>query len=209
MTEFPAILLFAKAPVPGTVKTRLARHLGDEEATRIHRRLVEAQVGRLPPGWPTEIHYAPASAAGAMMAWLGPHHHYEPQPSGDLGQRLRQGIGRALARGFPAVFAIGGDCPDLGPADFERGREALLSGADVVLGPTEDGGYYLIGMRRELPALFEDIPWSTPETLGATLERAREAGLRHALLAPRRDLDEPEDLVFFRRHYGPGFPGPD
>lgn len=194
----PAILLFLKAPVPGRVKTRLARDLGKEAACEIYCQMVERQLAALPAGWPVEIHFSPASARAEFAAWLGPSHNYYPQPAGDLGGRLRRATAAAFERGHGNVILVGGDCPALHVEDLEETERLLSHGADVVLGPAFDGGYYLLGLRRLADALlvFEDIPWSTPDVARATTEKVEALGLRLARLEEKEDVD---DLPAYRR----------
>ena len=117
--------LMLKAPRPGYVKTRLARETGNEGAARIYRRLVEYQMGCLPANWRIEVHFAPADAETEMRSWLGAGARYEPQSTGDLGDRMRGAMFSAFGRGAAAVIFLGGDCPY---ADGE-----ILSGASGAL----------------------------------------------------------------------------
>lgn len=192
----PTILVFLKAPRPGFVKTRLAAQIGEADATWLYRNMVERQLREIPEGWPVEVHFAPRDAAPEMRAWLGPERRFMPQPGGDLGERLRSAFARVFADGAPAAIAIGGDCPDLGCADFEHARE-MLEDRDVALGPARDGGYYLIGLCAPAPGLFEDIPWSTAAVCAATLDRAAAAGLSCGLLDEKEDIDDAEALRRF------------
>jgi 2-phospho-L-lactate guanylyltransferase (CobY/MobA/RfbA family) len=130
----------------------------------------------------------------------------EPLPAGplpgvrqegdDLGVRLHAGLA-AAARAASLVAAIGSDHPELSAAVIEEAFAALRAGAPVVLGPAQDGGYYLIGVRREAlsPRLFEDVPWSGPRVLAVTRERCREEGIEPRLLATLADVDTPADLA--------------
>lgn len=189
----PRILLFLKAPRPGLVKTRLAREVGAEEATRIYRRLVEHQVAQLPAEWPVDVWVEPPEAVDEMRAWLGADFQYGGQCPGDLGDRLRQGIKESLARGGETVFCLGGDCPGLNEEILRTAARVLDERAEVVFGPTHDGGYYLVGMKKEIPALFTGIPWSTTETLAVSLAKAHEQGLPVALLPKLSDVDTKAD----------------
>lgn len=189
---YPAVLLFLKAPVPGFVKTRLAREVGDELACGIYRLLVQQQLAALPDGWPVEIHFSPASARADFVSWLGPTYDYHPQPEGDLGTRLRMATADAFARGHEQVVLIGGDCPALGRSDFEQTAGLWGDGADVVIGPAIDGGYYLLGLRAapDPACVFDDIPWSTSDVGRVTMERVAARGLRLARLEEKEDVDD-------------------
>lgn len=196
--KLPAILVFLKAPVPGQVKTRLARDLGDEAACEIYRRMVERQLAALPSGWPVEIHFAPTAARTDFAAWLGPGYVYFPQIEGDLGLRLRFATAAAFERGHPGAILIGGDCPALDASDLKRAAHCLASGTDVAIGPASDGGYYLLGLRAVAEALlvFEDVPWSTERVAQVTIERVKALGLRLTQLEEKEDVD---DLASYRR----------
>lgn len=189
------LLVFLKAPRNGVAKTRLARDVGAEEATRIYRWLVERQLQAVPRGFAVEIVFTPADSEGEMRAWLGHAYSYRAQADGDLGARLQDAFVSAFRREAGTVIAIGGDCPDL---DDTTLREAFrkLARTEVVLGPAIDGGYYLIGLRRMMPRLFEDIPWSSGAVLSTTLARSAEVGLRCELLPVKEDVD---DLGSWRR----------
>lgn len=191
----PVLLAMLKAPRPGYVKTRLAREIGVDAATAIFRVLVEKQMAAIPSSWRSEVHVAPADAAAEMQAWLGSRHTYHAQSEGDLGQRLISAIAGAFERGAKTVIVIGGDCPDLDQTCLNEAA-ALLRRFDVVLGPTADGGYYLIGLTQPAPELFTDIPWSSSQVLAATVKRVQAAELKHALLTPKEDID---DLASLRR----------
>jgi len=185
----PTVLAFLKAPRPGFAKTRLAREVGAERAAAIYRRLALEQWQRIPAAWRAEAHFVPVDAAQEMRAWLGSRGVFQPQADGDLGAKLAAGFEDAFGRGGAPVLAIGGDCPDLDEPALERAALGLLR-ADVVLGPAQDGGYYLIGLNRPHPEIFQGIPWGTGEVLTTTLARAASAGLRCVLLDVKADVDD-------------------
>lgn len=191
----PVVVAMLKAPRVGAVKTRLARDLGANSATAVYRRLVEHQLQALPETWRLDIHFSPADAAAEMAAWLGPRPRYVPQTGADLGARLIVAIDHAFADGAKSVVVIGGDCPALDRPTLEAAADGLAS-ADVVLGPANDGGYYLIGLRRPQPVLFTNIAWSSPTVLTATRERIHAAGLTVVMLPMKEDVD---DLASWQR----------
>jgi rSAM/selenodomain-associated transferase 2/rSAM/selenodomain-associated transferase 1 len=195
-------ILFLKAPRAGFVKTRLGRDAGAEKALAVYRELAELQWRRIPSSWRTEIHFAPADAESEMRQWLGDRGFFRPQVEADLGGRLASGFTSAFRDGGAPVIALGGDCPELDAACLERARLALER-ADIVLGPATDGGYYLIGLNRETPGLFENIPWSTSAVLAATLTRAAALGLRVSLLEVKSDIDDATDWADYRRRRVP------
>lgn len=190
------VMIFLKAPRPGTVKTRLGKETGFEQATVVYRQLAEAQLSWIPADFGTEIHYAPRGAVQEMRAWLGGRRLYRAQTGGNLGARLGQAFAGAFRRGYARVIAIGSDCPELDEDCLHRASRALAEN-DVVLGPATDGGYYLIGLRRPAPRLFEDIAWSTATVLATTQARIQECGLSSFLLEEKEDID---DLASLRRH---------
>lgn len=192
-------MVFLKAPRPGTVKTRLGREIGMAVATAAYRKLAEQQLRRIPSRFRTEVHYAPRGSRAEMRAWLGRRVNFRVQSGGDLGVRLSYAFAHGFARGYRRILAIGSDCPDL-DATCLRQADALLQQTDVVLGPATDGGYYLIGLKRPAPRLFEDIAWSTETVCATTVIRAKECGLTHILLEAKDDID---DLAAWRRHCRP------
>ncbi len=188
------LLIFAKLPEPGRVKTRLAEGVGAAEAARIYRAMARRIVDALRIGpWRAVLCFDPPDALPAVAEWLGGNGlEFRAQGEGDLGERLEHAFREALRRSRKAVV-VGTDAPEL---DGEVVRTAFqaLDAADLVVGPSLDGGYYLLGLRRWAPELFRDIPWSTSEVLRTTLRRAEELGLRIVLLDPLRDVDTVEDL---------------
>ena len=192
----PVVLVFLKAPRPGFVKTRLAAEIGDAAATKLYRHLAERQVAAIPAKWRTEIHYAPRGARTTMTDWLGSRPSYRLQRDVDLGARLTAAFAQAFEHGAERVIAVGADCPDLDAAWLGTAA-ARLDKADIVIGPARDGGYYLIGLRRPTPAVFEGIPWGTSGVLQETLARVRDLDAEVALLAEKEDID---DGPSFRRY---------
>ena len=191
-----AVAIMAKAPWPGTVKTRLSPPLLATEAAALYRcflldkiRAVEALTGARPV-----IAYTPDDARTEFDT-LAPSFTLVPQRGHDLGARLHGILTHLLAAGHAGAMAVDSDTPTL-PARFLQQAVDCLTrpGPDVVLGPTEDGGYYLIGIRRPHRELFDAMPWSTPEVLEVTLRRAAAAGLRAACLPSWFDVDTPDDL---------------
>lgn len=188
------ILVFLKAPRAGHVKTRLARSIGLESALKVYRSMVERQFGEFSADDPVEIHYTPADALEEMREWLGEDYDFHPQCEGGLGLRLEHAVSNAFERGVHSVICIGGDCPSLERTHLEQTSVTLQRDYDVVFGPSEDGGYYLIGLNAPQIELFQEIPWSTETTLKASLKKASLLSLRTKLLETLYDIDEVEDL---------------
>jgi rSAM/selenodomain-associated transferase 1 len=186
------LIVFLKAPRPGAVKTRLADDLDGPAAEAIYRVLLERTCAAAQAASAVEVRFSPEDAATEVQPWIRPGWHAAPQGAGDLGERLVRAFDEAFARGAAMVIVIGSDCPALEPADLESARAALRD-HDVVVGPAEDGGYWLIGLRAHRPALFQSIPWSTNQVLDATLRHAQEGQLRVHQLRTLRDIDTLED----------------
>ncbi len=190
------ILIFAKAPEPGAVKTRLIPALGPEGAAELHARLLQRTLAT-----------ACSVASASVELWCAPDVTHpvfaaaatrhavtlHVQPPGDLGRRMHDALNSALTRGDRAVL-VGSDCPALTVEDLV---EAFMSldDHDVVLGPAEDGGYVLIGARRVSPTLFDGIDWGGPRVLRQTRGRLVALGWRWHELRTLWDVDRPEDLA--------------
>lgn len=188
MSVPPVLVLFAKYPIPGYAKTRLIPALGAGGAARVHRHLTERTVATLiASGGPVEIRYAGAGA-GDFRAWLGGGVTLIEQVDGGLTERLID-----AARTGPHIF-FGADTPDL-TIDIVQSAIAALASHDVVVGPAEDGGYYLIGMAQARPELLLDMPWSTSQVFPETMRRCHDARLSVATLPPLSDCDTPQDLA--------------
>jgi rSAM/selenodomain-associated transferase 2/rSAM/selenodomain-associated transferase 1 len=196
-----SLLLFTRYPIPGQVKTRLIPALGAEGATALHRRLAlralrAAHAARQALAVDLEVHFD-GGTEQAMSHWLG-NAPFVPQRAGDLGDRLSAAFEESFRNGSTATVIIGSDCPALN-ADVILAAFARLAETPVVLGPAQDGGYYLVGLNRALPELFRDIHWGTDRVLADSLARLQRAGVRAALLNPLADIDRPEDLSAWRR----------
>lgn len=192
-----SVILFAKAPIPGTAKTRLIPALGAEGAARLHESLLHRA-----------LLTATTADAGKVQLWCSPsidHPVFQQcakryqvelfaQPEGDLGTRLAYAFAQALDTG-PYAIAIGADIPDLDATDLQQAVAALNTGADAVIGPAEDGGYYLLGLTRYAMEPFRQIDWGTAQVLNQTRERLRQLGWRWHELASHWDVDRPEDLA--------------
>lgn len=192
-----------KYPRPGAVKTRLIPALGAQRACDLHRALVARTLAEVrtfsrhsTETVAVEVRLAGAPDDAAARAWLGEGPAIRDQGDGDLGARMSRAVEAAFYEGATAVVVIGGDCPQLG-AEQLAAAFAALGESDAVLGPATDGGYYLIGMRRRLPELFQGIAWGGAEVLAKTLAVAQGLGVEPARLATLRDLDVPEDLAIW------------
>ena len=196
-----SLLLFAKEPRPGLVKTRLAADVGAARALELaHSFLVDVVLNaRAVEGVRRTIWFAPDDGASYFRA-LDPDAALEAQPDLDFGARLSFAFASAFASGSGRAVMIGMDSPQIPSTRIEEAFEAL-GRDDLVLGPSLDGGYYLIGLRRgaDHAALFDRVPWSGPEVLDVTRRAAERAGPRLALLEPELDVDDGADLDALRK----------
>lgn len=191
-----AIIILAKAPIPGEVKTRMCPPLTPDEAASLHGSLVMDAVEntRSLRGFDIFLACSPGRDHLFFQTLAARHRlHLEDQVGEDLGQRMDHAVTTVLNRGYRSVLLVGTDIPHLSARTYTHAREALQAN-DVVLGPTRDGGYYLVGMKKSMPELFADISWSTDRVLTQSLARAEQLGLGVALLDPKRDIDTVNDL---------------
>lgn len=196
-----ALIIFAKAPVAGQVKTRLCPPLtADEAATlqgsfvldTLERSRAAVQKFRLPIC--RYLACAPSSTHVFFQIMAERHGVQLLEQTGEsLGERMHNAFVALFAKGFTGVLIVGTDVPSLPLQHYQQAVE-MLRAHELVLGPAEDGGYYLVGLTRPAPELFRDIAWSTDQVLAQTRERARQAGLRASLLPVWRDVDTMEDL---------------
>jgi len=200
LMEAIAVVIMAKEPRAGEVKTRLCPPLSLADASELYRRFLLDkidQVRALRTASPA-IAYTPAEAR-AFFEKIAPGFVLVPQRGADLGDRLANSLGELLDQGYRGALAIDSDTPTLPLGFLEQGLDLLTTPeVDVVLGPTEDGGYYLIGLRTVYRELFDAMAWSTSLVLPETLRRADAKGLRVACLPPWYDIDTPDDLARLR-----------
>jgi uncharacterized protein len=197
------LIVMAKAPVPGFAKTRLIPALGADGAARLAQRFLAHTMQQ-----------ARAAGFDALTLACAPHTTHAAfsaqaqqggvalvaQGDGDLGARMQRQFERVFDRGAQRVLVIGTDAPALDAALLRRAAEALAD-SDTVFVPAADGGYALIGLRRLLPSLFNDMPWSTSAVMAVTRERLSRDAVRHTELPTVHDVDEPADLA----HLPPGW----
>lgn len=201
------LIVFTRYPEPGKTKTRLIPALGAGGAARLQRKMTEHIISTVTkmnnltvPA--IEIRFEGGSNA-LMQQWLGPRFCYRPQGPGDLGQRMARAFVDTFRDSKGAVVIIGSDIPGISANIVQQAFDALHKN-ELVLGPANDGGYYLIGINPAIPAdtylrLFDGIKWGTGEVISRTLDIAKMLGLRYALLQTLDDVDRPEDLQFWER----------
>jgi uncharacterized protein len=196
-----AVAIMAKAPQPGQVKTRLCPPLTHRAAAEFYRCLLVdkiAQVNALHRVAPA-VSYSPANCKPVFEDLTPPHFMLLPQRGDDLGARILGTFEQLFRQGYTQVIVVDSDTPTLPTAYLEQALRLIAAREnDVVLGPTEDGGYYLIGLRRAYPELFARMPWSTSQVLPETRRRSEQYGLTVAYTECWYDVDTPEDLLRLR-----------
>lgn len=182
--------------MPGKAKTRLIPALGAEGAAALQQKMTEQVFHEARSLQEDNVGLVVRYAGGSLIQlkdWLAGAYAYLPQCDGDLGARLQEGIAHEFAQGAEQVLVIGADCPTL-TVDHLGQAFAALAEHDLTLGPTHDGGYYLLGLAAHSPNLFKDIPWGKDNVMTVTLERAKQLSLSVKTLETLHDIDRPEDL---------------
>ncbi|HXG24759.1 MAG TPA: TIGR04282 family arsenosugar biosynthesis glycosyltransferase [Chthonomonadales bacterium] len=192
-----AVVIVTKCPEPGVVKTRLCPPLRPEQAADLAAAFLADTVALAQAVECAEVFlgYAPAHET----LWFRAHYPglpLLPQGEGDLGSRMARLFASAFSQNFAQVILIGTDTPHLAPERIAAAFSVLSIPDSIVLGPAEDGGYYLIGLSGPCPTLFEGIAWSTDTVLRETVARAEKIGRKTCLLPPERDIDTYEDLLW-------------
>jgi rSAM/selenodomain-associated transferase 2/rSAM/selenodomain-associated transferase 1 len=204
------LIVFTRYPEPGRTKTRLIQHLGAEGAAELQRSMTEHIVPQIRNLTATrsvsiEIRYEGGNQQ-IMEAWLGSDYIYSPQGKGDLDRRMGRAFEAAFGNGVAAALIIGSDIPGISSEILHQAFNALQND-DLVLGPANDGGYYLIGLKqstfnRALPQLMTNISWGSASVLDQTVRIAERMGLKYALLEKLTDVDRLEDLTVWQQAGG-------
>ena len=190
------IAVFLKAPILGFVKSRLAKEIGTEKALEAYIELAEQTLKSLEPFRNVTLCVTPDDAMEGLQPWTKPHWKCQPQGSGDLGDRIKRAFATLFNQDPSPILLTGSDCPYMKARDLQQAR-LLLQKSDLVLGPSRDGGYWLIGLNKPQDCLFSRIEWSTTEVLKQTLEIAKRNNLKHQLL---RELEDIDDLDAWNRY---------
>lgn len=201
-----ALIIFAKAPIPGQVKTRLCPPLTPDEAASLHGSVVLDMLERSRGTASMDRFVACAPSSDHVFFKILEERHgvrLIAQMGDDLGARMARAFADVFALGYRQVLVVGTDLPTLPGSAFGE-AVTLLAAHDVVLGPALDGGYYLIGLGKPSPELFAGIPWSTDRVLPLTQQKAAALGLHTALLPVRRDIDTIDDLMAVIEETGGG-----
>jgi hypothetical protein len=188
------VAVFARRPGPGRVKTRLTPALPPEMALELHCAMLGDTLVAVAQAGADRRHLYWDEPAGETGLAIPAGFRETHQAGADLGERLERAFQELLSGSADRSIVVGTDCPELDVRLLDQAL-ASLDAAELVLGPTHDGGYYLIGLSRRAPAIFRGISWGTDQVLEQTLDRAGEVGLSRTLLPQLSDLDTPEDLV--------------
>ena len=197
------LIVFSRYPEAGKTKTRMIPALGAQGAAELQRQMTEHTLKTATKlqsirNLSIEIHFAGGNLQ-LMSAWLGDRFSYIPQAEGDLGKKMDTAFQRAFGRGQQRVVIIGIDCPDLDCRILEQAF-ASLQAVDLTLGVAADGGYYLIGLKRQIPDLFQQIDWGTSLVLQQTSAIAQKLNLNTHYLTTLPDVDRPADLAIWHKH---------
>lgn len=194
--EFVALAVFVKLPENGKVKTRLAATIGAKIATEFYRLCSETilkEISTISDNVRRYIFFAGKNDLHRVKKWIGAGYYYVAQTDGDLGEKLENAFLIMLNHGARKAVILGSDIPDI-TAELAKEAIRLLDENDVVLGPSQDGGYYLIGLKKLYFELFHGISWSTSKVLEQTMAKAEESKLKVALLPRLIDIDTINDL---------------
>ena len=204
MQHPPALMQFAKWPQKGQVKTRLAAELGERKALDAHLTLTDVVLKNLMDSgypltfwWDRAMSEPPAEAEGVLLRLRKGGIPQRVQKGSDLGERMHHALEEAVAHAGAGMI-VGSDCPAVTPEYVRRAAQSLAT-ADVVLGPSDDGGFVLIGARRTVPGMLAGPAWGSSQVLEQTQAALHQQGLQVACLEPLWDVDDPEDWARFQR----------
>lgn len=196
MGDNPCVIMFVKSPEIGMVKSRLAASVGEDIALDLYKCFVSDMMEMLSRSeYPLNIFFHPPDSKRKIMQWLGDEHTLFPQAGDDLGERMKNAFTMVFSQGLQRIVLIGSDSPNLPSLLIDKAIVSLKD-HDAVVGPSLDGGYYLIGFRADtfLPQVFDRIPWSTSEVFLQTTDVLKKAGHRFHVLPAWRDVDTFDDL---------------
>jgi rSAM/selenodomain-associated transferase 1 len=204
MADNRCVLLFVKFPERGKVKSRLAQHMDGDAVLRLYECMVLDTIDMLKQaGEPFRIFFDPPEAHERMRQWLGQEYTYLPQTGEDLGERMEKAFGHVFSEGVDEALLIGSDIPELTDALVKEAFQSFAT-HDVVIGPANDGGYYLVGFKKSTfyPEIFYNMEWSTGMVFRQTVERFLNSSIVMHLLPECTDIDTREDLeaVLSRAH---------
>lgn len=190
-----AIIIFAKQPSAGKVKTRLAKSTGEQFAVSFYRLVTEQLMNELRnfSEFKKYLFFSPESHKNVMRNWFGNGFIYVKQKGTGLGLRMKDAFEIVLSEGNDRIIIVGTDVPDLS-SDVILNAFSKLELFDVVIGPCTDGGYYLLGMKQSIPEIFENIKWSTDTVFKSTIKKLDQLNLSYLVLDEFQDIDTEDDL---------------
>jgi hypothetical protein len=198
MTTDNTVIVFIKSPEKGRVKTRLAKGVGDTAALELYRCFVMdvLDMVRSTP-WALRVYYYPENAFDPIRTWLGDDLDFSPQRGASLGDKMKNALADTFAAGYERAVLIGSDLPDLPSSIVDKAFKGLAQ-CSAAIGPSRDGGYYLIGFTAKgfTPQVFHDLPWGSDQVLDLTLNRFKDHHVSHHTLPVWQDIDTQEDLGF-------------
>lgn len=198
------LVIMAKYPTPGKVKTRLAAEIGARRAAALYRGWLESIAREFArPPFAVEWRYTPARAPFKRLLKTVKIQQCLPQPTGNLGERMQQIFAASFAKGYRRVVMIGTDAPAMNQRTVRRAFH-LLRDRPAVFQPTDDGGYALVGLRTMIE-IFTGIAWSTAQVMAQTRTRLREFQIKFAELPATFDVDTAADLARLSRRHQPGY----
>ncbi len=198
------LVVFAKDPIPGRVKTRLTPRITPDEAAKLYKAFVLDIVNNVRKLERNRIDnvtvaYTPVDAEMVFRKLVDHPVNFLPQKGDNLGERMRNAFNQSFAEGAKRVVIIGTDSPTL-PTSYIQKAFDVLKKVPVVIGPTFDGGYYLLGLSKQNDNIFDDVEWSTSRVFKQTLTRIKSLNMQVYVLPPWYDVDTPEDLEFLKSH---------
>ncbi len=190
------LCLFVKAPFLGKVKTRLQPHVNTEDSMALYMAMVQDLIEKLKtsPKLDLIVWYWPLDGEKSLQAMVGDRIDLQPQQGSDLGNRMHYAFMWAKEKEYEKTIIVGSDIPEL-KLDAVQEAFHLLDGSDAVIGPSPDGGYYLIGLKEPRPSLFQNMIWSTPSVLEITIQKFQTARVKYKLLQSLEDIDTYGDIV--------------
>lgn len=192
------LIIFVKYPEPGKVKTRIAKAVGNEKAADLYFSLASHVVNKTTGSddFKVSVAFTPQSRESLIKSWLNKDKFdYFPQNGRTLGERISSAFDRSFANGFQNAVVIGSDCAELDQKTIKAAFAHLSNGSDCVIGPTHDGGYYLIGLRhKNFPYIFEDISWSSDSVFDETVTKLTSLNLKWTVLRKLGDIDNAGDI---------------
>lgn len=190
------LIIFLKYPEPGKVKTRLAKDVGSDQAASIYSHMAQAIIDNVldPSSYKTVIYFNPPDKQREIIDWLGKKEvQYSPQKGNTLGDKISNAFKEVFCHGSDKTVIIGTDCIEITLETINKTMD-LLNDNDAVLGPAKDGGYYLLGLNKFTPQIFQDIDWSTEYVLEQTVEKMNNNQLNFQLLKTLKDIDTVDDI---------------